>query len=40
MSKQQNNSEQSLTKKVWTLADVIAAASVEFVNKENIIQLK
>jgi hypothetical protein len=33
MSKQ-NNSEQSLTKKVWTLADVIAAAGVGFINKK------
>jgi type I restriction enzyme M protein len=36
MSKQ-NNSEQALTKKVWTLADVIAAAGVGFT--DYIIQL-
>jgi type I restriction enzyme M protein len=30
MAKQNNNSEQSLTKKVWNLADVIAAAGVGF----------
>jgi hypothetical protein len=39
MAKQQNN-ESSLTKKVWTLAGVIAVAGVGFVIKENIIQLK
>jgi len=39
MSKQ-NNSEQSLAKKYQTLADVIAAACVGFINKVNIIQLK
>ncbi|GHU69026.1 hypothetical protein FACS189413_07180 [Bacteroidia bacterium] len=37
MAKQQNNSEQSLTKKVWNLADVIAAAGVGFT--DYIIQL-
>jgi type I restriction enzyme M protein len=38
MAKQQNkNSEQSLVKKVWTLADVIAAAGVGFT--DYIIQL-
>jgi len=30
MAKQNNNNEQSLTKKVWNLADVIAAAGVGF----------
>ncbi|KAA6323868.1 putative type I restriction enzymeP M protein [termite gut metagenome] len=37
MLKQNNNSEQSLTKKVWNLADVIAAAGVGFT--DYIIQL-
>lgn len=37
MSKQNNNSEQSLTKKVWNLADVIAAAGVGFTDYMNLI---
>ena len=32
MAKQNNNNEQSLTKKVWNLTDVITAADVGFTN--------